>query len=342
MGLNAAIDVSISLILVYLVLSLVVTVVNEALASGADLRATNLKKAIETLIDSDTLKANFYNNGLIKGVNQAVDSDASRLATGLSAFCRWLIRAPAAGGPHVSYLSGQTFAQALLASTDTAKNLPTFTDVKSAVEALPDTTIRGMLLAQLTLADGDLEKLRNNVAAWFDGTMDRVSGLYKRHLKQISFLVGLVVVLAANADTVAITRALWNDPTLRDTMIKSAERILPPQSAGGGAAPANQPAPADCGVTGDLPQNPADRLAAQLQNCEDTLRPLPLGWSKPVNPPRGAKAIAWFVSAKIFGLVLTAVAVSLGAPFWFDLLSMFMRIRGTGDKPKKKKATGTT
>jgi len=48
-----------------------------------------------------------------------------------------------------------------------------------------------------------------------------------------------------------------------------------------------------------------------------------------------AVSLVWPVLAKIVGLALTAIAISLGAPFWFDLLSMFMRIRGTGDKPEK-------
>jgi hypothetical protein len=356
MGLNAAIDVAISLILVYLVLSLIVTVVNEALASGADLRASNLKIAIDALIDSETLRNSFYDHGLISGVNDAVDSKASRPARWLSAFCRWLIRAPADVGPHVSYLSGQTFAQALLASTDTTKNLPTFADIKSAVETLPDTNIRDMLLAQMTVAGGDLEKLRNGVAAWFDSSMDRVSGLYKRHLKQISFLVGLVVVLAANADTVAITSALWNEPALRDSMVKSAEDIVanpPSQIAGAGTANqptttatggpnANPPAPpatpgATTPSTGASDGNASiDRRAQQLQHYEEVLRPLPLGWSTFPKPT------VLIVLVKIFGLALTAIAVSLGAPFWFDLLSMFMRVRGSGAKPKKTKIAGTT
>jgi lysozyme family protein len=41
-----------------------------------------------------------------------------------------------------------------------------------------------------------------------------------------------------------------------------------------------------------------------------------------------------FIGIKVFGWVLTAVALSLGAPFWFDVLAKFMSIRGTGKKPK--------
>lgn len=360
MGLNAAIDVAISLILMYLVLSLIVTVVNEALATGADLRASNLKNAIDSLIDSDTLKNDFYDHGLIKSVNDAVNSDASRVANGLSAVCRWLIRAPHNDGPHVSYLSGQTFAQALLASVDTTKDLPTYTDIKSAVETLPVTNIRDALLAHLSLAEGDLQTLRNNVAAWFDSAMDRVSGVYKRHLKQISFIVGVIVVLMANADTVKVTRALWHDPALRAGMVEAANKLIanPPQPSGTGAETAKpQPAaaasrananpPPPSATAGSAAQsnagNPVDQSLSKLKTYEDTLRPLPLGWSVNFSTlPVGAGPLAFLLAAKFLGFALTAIAVSLGAPFWFDLLSMFMHIRGAGEKPKKKKTTGTT
>ena len=37
--------------------------------------------------------------------------------------------------------------------------------------------------------------------------------------------------------------------------------------------------------------------------------------------------------AKLTGLAITAFAISLGAPFWFDMLSKIMNVRGTGAKP---------
>jgi hypothetical protein len=40
---------------------------------------------------------------------------------------------------------------------------------------------------------------------------------------------------------------------------------------------------------------------------------------------------------KLLGYFLTAIAISFGAPFWFDLLSKFVSIRGAGSKPIAKK-----
>jgi hypothetical protein len=36
----------------------------------------------------------------------------------------------------------------------------------------------------------------------------------------------------------------------------------------------------------------------------------------------------------IIGWLITATAALFGAPFWFDLLQQFIRLRGTGPKPE--------
>jgi hypothetical protein len=53
---------------------------------------------------------------------------------------------------------------------------------------------------------------------------------------------------------------------------------------------------------------------------------LPMGWgdARSANAPWHKKALGWLI---------TALAVTLGAPFWFDLLNKFMSVRSTV-KPK--------
>ncbi len=54
---------------------------------------------------------------------------------------------------------------------------------------------------------------------------------------------------------------------------------------------------------------------------------LPIGWNE-ANRPDGA---AGWVS-RIFGWSTTVLAVLLGAPFWFDVLGKFARLRATGNR----------
>ena len=84
---------------------------------------------------------------------------------------------------------------------------------------MPDCNIRDVLLAQIVAANGDLDKLRTGVATWFDSAMDRVGGVYKQDMKYISVIVGILLAIAFNADSVSVTRALWQDPELRAEMV---------------------------------------------------------------------------------------------------------------------------
>ncbi len=303
MSANAVIDIAIALILMYLVISLMVTVLNELIATWLGLRASNLQAAIKQLLDNPTLRADFYNHGLIDGANKAI------------------------GDSHVSYLSGQTFAMAVVGSLDPTKPLPAFGDVKSAVEHMPDCNVRDALLTKLNAANGDLDKFRNGVATWFDAAMDRVSGAYKRRLQATSLIVGFGLVLILNADSIVVGTALWKDSSIRAQMVQNATALI---------------ATAPNGTSGGDP-------IEKLKTLDDQIRPLPLGWERQLRdfqglqPLFGATFGSWsgFLSliAKLFGLGLTTLAVSLGAPFWFDLLSTFVNLRGAGDKPASSTAT---
>lgn len=326
MGSNAAIDVAISLVLMYLVLSLIVTVLNEVVATAADLRSSNLEQAVTALIDDQTLRSDFYDHGLIASVNDATTDRKGIFLRIIGWLYRFLTRTKPASGSHASYFSGQVFARALLGSVDVAKDLPTYADIEAAVQKMQDTNVRDVLLAQMATANGDLQSLHENVAAWFDNSMDRVSGVYKRHLKQISLFIGIILVLVVNADTLKVAKSLWNDSALRASMVQTAGTLVKE----------GQPA---AGNAGDL-NTAVNAAVQQINEAEQKLRPLPLGWTSSSVPQWPWKwSLAWLAFAKIVGLILTAIAISLGAPFWFDLLSMFMKIRGTGDKPEKTSET---
>jgi hypothetical protein len=286
----------------YLMFSLVGTTVNEMAATVMRLRSKQLGSAMQAIIDHPQLRSDFYNSGIIGGISDAVKS-------------------------HPSYISSDNFAHALLNSLDPSKPLPAFSDVLEAARLLPDCNIRDVLLAQIVAANGDLDKLRTGVATWYDSAMDRVSGLYKRDMKYISVIVGILLAIAFNADSVKVTRALWEDPNLRAGMVKVAQDKL--------KDPIEQQAQIK---TGDLT---AEQLTAELDEkmgkiqkamseANAVLTPLPIGWS--------ADALVFDPTtwiARIIGWLITGLAVSLGAPFWFDMLNNFVNIRGTGDKPAK-------
>jgi hypothetical protein len=330
---NAALDVAIGLVIMYLVLSLVCTVVNEYVASKLNLRSRSLQESMLELLDDQGVRTRFYEHGLIAGTNRAI-ARARRLFGGVEARP---IDATSAAVPsaadHPSYIASTTFVQALVGSLTAAESagaeVPQFAEVEAAIRKLPPSRVKSALVASLVAAQGDFDRFRTSVAAWFDDSMDRLSGAYKRNLKRISIFVGCVVALIVNADSFQVGKSLWSDSALRAEMVQVADttsRSRPDQASYGA-------------------------VMREFQGANDRLRPLPVGWPLCVTRspapdtasaadlrdvcPAGEQMI-WFGVTKLLGLFVTGLALSLGAPFWFDLLSRFINIRSAGIKPERQ------
>ena len=290
MNTNGLIDIALGLILMYLVLSLICTVVNEAIATAIGLRARTLRSGVTQLIDNPALLATFNDHGLISGVRAAL------------------------GGKGPSYLSGRTFAAALVDSLDPDKPLLGFQEVKTAIDKLPTSNVKDWLSTAVVNSGDNIEALRTNVATWFDATMERLSGVYKRWLQIISFLVGAALAVGLNADSYVVAKAIWSDPSLRGQVADVSSRIV--------SAPGND-------------QEKLKALGSDLNKLREDLRPLPIGWDdSPGRLDHGWAASAGGWISKILGWLFTAFAIMLGAPFWFDLLGKFVQLRASGSKPK--------
>ena len=68
--------------------------------------------------------------------------------------------------------------------------------------------------------------------------------------------------------------------------------------------------------------------ASNLENLEA----FPIGWSAPPS-----STLDWLKT--LLGWIITTAAVSLGAPFWFDLLGKVSNLRGSGGQAQTRKAS---
>lgn len=328
MQLTTIIDVALGLILLYLVLSLICTTINELLAALLKLRARNLASTIRKLIDDETFRSAFYSHGLI--ISSALSSRAG--GTRVDAGAAAADDADKLARP--TYLDGKTVARVLIDSLsllDPARPDVVQTNVETLIKSLPaDSTIRKVMLANLAVANKDIDLLRELTANWFDSAMDRLSGSYNRQLKVISLAVGIGLAAALNADSLTIARAIWTDDGLKSQVEAASQKFVAGQN-GDLTAPC---APASAASTSSSSE-PADQAicaAAKLVGLEQQLRPFPLGWPDG-NWPKDNAEIWWWALLKGLGIVWTGIALSLGAPFWFDLLQKFMSLRAAGGKP---------
>jgi len=307
-----ALEVVIGLTFVYFVLSLICSAVAETISSLQRTRAKMLVGAIENLLSSSgsvteegkALAQQFWAHPLVQALIKPRSGSSSDAA------------ASQADGKGPAYIPSRTFVSALIdlgarntpkaraAAPEHLNAVIVETKLLDAIQAIPSAPLRQALLSIYRDAGEDAGAFRDAAEKWYDDSMDRVSGWYKRHIQAILWAIAILVVVFLNVDTLRIAQTLWKDPTTRAALVAQADT----------AVQQGKPPPAVGNALSDLA--------------------LPLGWK--LHFGKGSQEIPNHplgVIAKLIGLLLTAAALSLGAPFWFDLLSKFMRVRGTGPPP---------
>lgn len=352
---STVLEVIIGMIFVYLLMSLLCSAVAEYIESLLGFRASDLRKGIELLLndsdkgeggkdkkeESQDLAKALYAHGLIRPLYRTANKLPSYIPSRTFALALWNMAGGGAGG------SGTT-------------NLE---DIKKVINTnlAGSKELREALITLIDDAKGDFDKARRNIEDWYEGMMDRVSGWYKRRVHAILLVIGLITAAAINADSINIAKALVSDDVLRASIANAAETYL--ETAKPPATPTPAPTPCVATPTAPCPEpTPTPTPLTEAQEAEarrnkvraarekvletkaqlDELG-LPLGWvdgedekGNPINVGdlrRTPDGWGWLLKA--LGLVLTGLAISQGAPFWFDLLNKFMVIRSTV-KPKEK------
>ena len=208
-------------------------------------------------------------------------------------------------------------------------------DVKSAGDALGIGPQVNAILAQ---AGGDSEKFLAAIENWYDDHMDRVTGWYKRESQRNLVVIGLVIALFFNVDSIRLYSGLTCNSALRGAAAVAAATASKTGDAGTNAT----------FVTEMLNAIPIGWNRWKPNGTPDAFT----GWDDPIKCDPGTPAqqpppqqqqppnVYIYVLTKLLGLIITMFALSLGAPFWFDALSRLTNVRAAGNKPdtSRKKA----
>ncbi len=283
---SPVIDIAIALSFIFFLLSVIVSAVTEFGAGVFNLRAGTLKAGLEGMIGDADLVAKILGHPLVR--TRLLDSSGQPDAVANER------------GP--SYVSPQAFAQAFRAEFNAADNVATA--LTQQLAAL------GINAGQL--AESDLKTLEK----WFNDSMARVSGWYKRKAQIIALIVAAVVAVGLNANALRLGEYLEREPTVRGAVVAQAE------------ASAQKKEFSNAGK-GEASIEAAGKQASDAYKKIDGLK-LPLFWAK-TNQPHGLSG--WVVA--VVGWLLTAIAISFGAPFWFDALGKLANLRMAGKKPKE-------
>ena len=216
------------------------------------------------------------------------------------------------------------------------------------------TAILNQADGSLLRADQMVATTRINLESWFNDAMDRLSGTYKRNAQGTAFIIGFILALVLNIDSISVATSLWREPTLRQAIIAQAQSYTAPAASQGSAT-----------TTSPLQNIPALEMQLQALN-------IPFGWTFASFNTSGRQCsllsirasqvwgipstdsqaqpvclrfnnlpldiLTWLV--KLMGLLMTGAAAAQGAPFWFDILEKLVNVRGAGANPSEKQPVG--
>jgi hypothetical protein len=230
-----------------------------------------------------------------------------------------------------SYISGRNAARAILGFfVPDPAGKTTMDDIRNQLKLLDPNPATDALQRLATQAGESLSEFRRGIEEWYDDHMDRVSGWYKRHVRWISLVIGVVLVLAFNLNAVSIARSLYTDEGLRGSVLSQATEA------------------ADCGDK--EPDVCLRDLRAEISEIRSA--GLPIGWGVIpacadsrtcgllaahglADPDGGGLADVTFFLVTLMGWALMVVALLPGARFWFDALAKLGSLRSTGPKPAR-------
>lgn len=289
MDFTTIIQVAIGMIFVWIVLAVITSQIQDWVASIFTWRASMLEESIATMLGDPNLKDKIYEHPLIKGL---YTNNGKRKP----------------GGIPEDKFALVLFEQVMNSGITVGDVRNDFDKLKKNVEALKAmeaghqlkdfaTSLDTLLIGIEEKADDAahaITEAKTRVESWFNNSMDRLGGAYKRRIQLVAVIVGISVAAVLNVDSAAIATALWKDPAIRQAVVASASQMQEP--------------------TTQTDQTPSvDEIAKNIASLSELS--LPIGWSAN-NLPQDANG--WGV--KVIGILLSGMAGAQGAPYWFDLM----------------------
>lgn len=373
---SIVLDVAIGMAFVYLLLSLLCSAAAEVIAGILGLRAKNLEAGIRSLFSdgfgpgNNAFVRQIYEHGLVRGLYR--DAAIDLVPAAKTQITTLYEKATGKTGRQLpSYIPARTFSLALIdilaaagksigtpANTETSPPTmakPPMEAINDSLEALLPSSAKQALQSLYLNAGGDIDKLQANFEDWYNDAMDRTAGWYKRQNQKILLGLGLGVAILANANSITLARVLWLDKGIREATVANANDYMK-----GNPVPACDPSTQKDSVTGKpCTSATPDAEIGNLKNNLDLLQQkiavvsstetetlLPIGWTHrlwegPLFTRFHRGEHLKLLLIPLAGWILTAIALSFGAPFWFDLLNKFMVVRSTIKPQEKSQVEGS-
>jgi len=184
-------------------------------------------------------------------------------------------------------------------------------------------------------SDDRLKEVAKRVIDWFPLAWDPVDDRYRRRMRGYAILSAAIVVIGFNADAFAVLKRAREDPAYRTAVTGAAAQL---DSLNERARRLRDTTGADTSAAARRAR--ADSLKVVRDSISNTLADIKAGRAGFVLGAPGGQRwddLMWWV-----GIVLSTLLVSLGAPFWHDLLESLFGLKNRIQAQAKAAERGTT
>jgi hypothetical protein len=324
-----SIDVLISLVVILLALSMAVTMLTQAVTSALNSRGRHLRRGLMDLLRqldptlteklTESVATAVLTHPLVSGSNLPFDwgngnwwrrwLGGARLGNVVQReeFTKLLLLLATDGSPNTLAAQARETLKGALARNGISDPEATLKGIRSVALQLEKSSpalsnAARQAAAILQVAESDLV---GKINGWFDQTMDRTSQRFTASTRAITFVGAFIVAVGLQVDTVSLFNRLSADDVLREKLVKDALSL-----------PAIQ--------TETNPSSDTMRTALNSQYrqflSEAGVVSLPL-WTSWANWKAGLD------SRSLGGILVTALLLSLGAPFWYGALRNLVQLR---------------
>lgn len=192
-------------------------------------------------------------------------------------------------------------------------------------------SLRADLVPSFTAGEAETQQwltaIADRVREWYPIAMTPVQDRYQRRMRMLALLCGVLVVVPANAGADHILHMAQTDPAFQQRvagMVASIDATTKAVAAKAAAVPADAAHPAASAAEVTRLRTSVDSAKAALSRADALL---------PFSLPNRTELQQW---SWWIGILVSILLVSLGAPFWHDLLETLVgwktQMRAQGDQ----------
>ncbi len=331
---STIIQIAISVTVIYFIFSILVYVAVEWFSGLIELRGVTLRKAILEAFN-DNLNKDFgaliYSHPQVEYLKRTLDSLPAYIPSKNVAVSLIDLIGKNSNPPQYK-VDEKTQTLSVIETNDSSPECP-YKLYNAGLKKLNDSHFKTLLLS-LSQQASNLETLTRNIEDWYNNYMDRVTGWYKKRIRKVVLIAAIIVTVAFNVDSIYIMRAVTVDPQLRsklnsvadDILADSALNQLTEEARLGHNVIIDSLVKSSNGNRDSLIRDYMEKRQSQYKDLTQRMG----GWDLPIGWKLKKEHSYLFI---ILGWFITVLALSAGAPFWFDLLKKLVNVRNAGLKP---------